>query len=129
MGDIATIISEYPAGAVPITASSGNVAAGSAVATLAGVAGKTTYISGFEITGTGATLGLAVTPTVAGTISGTLSYTYAAIAGALLGNNPLMVQYSKSIPASAVNTAIVVTCPTLGTGNTNSTVTAHGYQL
>ena len=129
MGDFANIISEYPVGAVPITASSGNVAAGSAVATLAGVAGKTTYISGFEITGTGATLGLAVTPTVVGTISGTLSYTYAAVAGALLGNTPLMIQYSKSIPASAVNTSIVVTCPTLGTGNTNSTVTAHGYQL
>jgi hypothetical protein len=31
--------------------------------------------------------------------------------------------------ASAVNTAIVLTLPSLGAGNTNAAVVAYGYQL
>lgn len=122
-------VSDYPVGATPITNSSGNVANASAVATLSGVANKTTYIAGFQVTGSGATLGLPVTVTVAGLISGTNSYTYCAIAGVLLGNTPLIVKFDPPVPASAVNTAIVVTCPALGSGNTNNTVSAQGYQL
>lgn len=119
----------YPSGATPITASSGNVAAGVATATLAIAVGKTTYITGFEITSSGATVGLVVNPTVVGTITGTLTYTYAAVAGALLVNTPLIVAFPVAIPASAVNTAIVVSLPSLGIGNTNASVVAHGYQL
>lgn len=119
----------YPIDAVPITASSGNVANGSAVATLAASAGKTTYITGFQITASGATIGLVVNPTVVGTVTGTLTYAYAAMAGALIINTPLIVSFPLPIPASTINTAIVVTLPALGLGNTNATVVAHGYQL
>lgn len=119
----------YPSGATAITAASGNVANAAAVATLAAAAAKTTYITGFEVTGTGATAGLAVSVTVTGTITGTLTYTAAAAAGVLVANSPLIVEYPVAIPASAVNTAIVVTLPALGAGNTNATVVAHGYQL
>lgn len=119
----------YPIGATPITASSGNVAAGVASATLAGASGKTTYITGFEITSSGATVGLVVNPTITGTITGTLTYTYAATAGALLINTPLVVNFTTPIPASATNTPIVVSLPSLGIGNTNACVVAHGYQL
>lgn len=121
--------SEYPIGATPLIAASGNVAANSAVATLAGVAGKTTYITGFSVTGAGATVGLVVGVTVTGLIGGvTATYNLAAVAGALLSNAPLMIQFIKPIPASATNTSIVVTVPSLGLGNTNSSVVAHGYQ-
>lgn len=119
----------YPIGATPITASSGNQAAGAAVATLAKATGKTTYITGFEITSSGATVGLVVNPTVVGTITGTLTYVYAAMAGALLINTPLTVSFNPPIPSSAVNTDIVVTLPSLGLGNTNACVVAHGYRL
>lgn len=119
---------DYVAGAAPITASSGNVAAAVATATLAGAAGQTTYISGFEVTGAGATAGAVVNVTVTGTISGTLTYTYTAATGATVPNQPLIVQFAPPIPASAVNTAIVVSCPSLGAGNTNNTVVAHGYR-
>lgn len=121
--------SEYPTGATPITAASGNVANGSAVATLAAVSAKTTYITGFEITSSGATAGSVVSPTVTGTVTGTLTYTYAAPAGVLAMGTPLIVEFAKPIPASAVNTPIAVTLPALGLGNTNATVVAHGYQL
>lgn len=121
--------SDYPAGATAIAPASGSVANANAVATLAGVSAKTTYITGFEITSSGATVGTVVTITVTGTITGTLTYIYAAPAGVLLMGTPLFVEFSKPIPASAANTAIVVTLPALGTGNTNAAVVAHGYQL
>lgn len=121
-------IGEFPAGATPITSSSGNVAAAAATATLAGAASLTTYITGFEFTSAGSTAAAVVTITITGTISGTLHYTYSSVAGATLANQPLVIQFSPPIPASAVNTSIVVSCPSLGTGNTNATMVAHGYR-
>lgn len=123
-------MAQYPAGATPITASSANVANASAVATLAGVSAKTTYICGFHITSAGSTGAAVVTPTITGTITGTMNFTYATVAGVTL-MNPILSQNMGGvcIPASAVNTAIVVTLPALGAGNTNATVNAWGYQL
>ena len=124
-----TITSDYPAGAVPLTGASGNVANSSAVATLTAVFGKTTYITGFEVTSSGATVGAVVTVTVTGTITGTLTYIFSAPAGVLLEATPLIVEFGHPIPASATATSIVVTLPALGTGNTNASVVAHGYNL
>jgi len=118
----------YPASSTPISAASGNVANAAAVATLAGAAGLTTYISGFEVTGGGATAAALVAVTVAGLIGGTATYTVGVVAGAAAPNAALIVSFDPPIPASAVNTAIVVTVPALGVGNTNSTVVAHGYR-
>ena len=112
-----------------LNSASGNVANANAVATLAAAAGKTTFISGFEITATGATVGLPVTATVTGILGGTLSYTFAAPAGALLIATPLTVLFNPSLSASSVNTVIVVTLPALGGGNTNASANAHGYQV
>ena len=119
----------YPSGAVAVTSASGNKANAAGTATLTAGASTTAYISGFECTSTGATVGLPVIVTVTGTISGTLSYIFAAPAGALLIATPLVVQFCPPIPASAVNTNIVVTLPALGAGNTNAAVVAHGYIL
>lgn len=127
--DTAGVTSQYPVGATAITASSANVANASAVATLAGVSAKTTYICGANITSAGSTAAAVVTPTIVGTITGTLNFTYATVAGATLANAPYIVKFAPCVPASAVNTAIVVTLPALGAGNTNATVNAHGYQL
>lgn len=102
-------------------------AASTLTATLAGTSGKTTYITGFDVTGSGATLGSMVVVTVTG-LTNTLSYIYAVIAGALLGDAPLSIRFNPPIAASASNTAIVVTVPSLGTGNTNAAVVATGFQ-
>jgi hypothetical protein len=131
LSDVAKLVvvaGEYPPASTPITASSGNVAAAAATATLAGAANVTTYITGFEFTSAGSTAAAVVTITITGTVSGTLSYTYASVAGATLANQPLIVQFSPPIPASAANTSIVVSCPSLGAGNTNATMVAHGYR-
>lgn len=113
----------------PITAASGNVANASAVATLAGAAGKTTYITGFELTAGGATGAALVQATVAGVLGGTLTYIFGFPAGVTTIATPLIVEFPEPIPASAANTAIVVTLPAGGTGNTNAAAVAHGFQL
>lgn len=119
----------YPVGATPITASSGNVANATATATLTAAAGVTTYISGFQITGGGATAAALVAATVVGIVGGTATYTYGVVAGAVLANPVLQVTFTPPVPASAVNTAIIVSVPAFGAGNTNATVTAQGYRL
>lgn len=118
-----------PPSATAVIASSGNVANASAAATLAAVASKTNYLSGFQITASGATVGADVSVTITGLLGGTITYTFNAPAGALVGATPLVVTFPYPLPASAVNTAIVVTCPALGAGNTNATANAQGYVL
>ncbi len=131
----AIFLSGIPAGAqvpgslgVQVTASSGTVAAGTAAATLAAVAGKVTHICGFAITSTGSTAAAVVAPTVTGVVTATMTFAYASVAGATLSNQPLVVSFRDCISASAPNTTIVVSMPTLGAGNTNATVNAWGYQ-
>lgn len=126
---VSTTPSPYPTGAVPVSGNSGNVANGSAVATLPAAPGKTTYLTDFEITAGGATLGLLVNPTVVGLLGGTATYVFGAVAGVLAASTPLMMPFDTALPASATNTAIVLTLPALGAGNTNASVTVHGYQL
>ncbi len=105
-------------------------AAGVTTATLPAVAGKQLFILGFNISGLGATVGVGVAPTVVGLVSGTLTYSYAAVTGATLPNSPLAVGFgAQGFPASAPNTAIVVSCPSLGAGNTANSVNVWGYYL
>lgn len=124
---VAQVAGGLPAGATPVAASSGNVANASAVATLAAVSAKTNYITGFQVTASGATAGLPVVVTVAGILGGTLSYIFTFPAGVLVGAAPLLVTFPDPVPASAVNVAIVVTCPASGSGGTNAAVSAQGY--
>jgi hypothetical protein len=113
----------------PVTATSANQANAQAVATLAAAVGKTTFITGFQVTASGATAGLPVTVTVAGVITGTMNYTFTFPAGVLVPATPLVVAFPTPVPGSAVNTAIVVTLPASGAGGTNATVAAQGFQL
>lgn len=119
----------YPTGSTPLAASSGTVAASTAAATLAKAAAKTVYISGFSVTGSGATTALPVAVTVVGILGGTLTFTYTAVAGVLLANQPLVVAFNPPLPASGTNVDIVVSCPTLGSGATNNTVNAQGFRV
>jgi uncharacterized membrane protein len=113
---------------LPVNASSGNVAAATATATLAGVDDEITYITGFELTGAGATAASNITGTITGLAGGTMSYVVSIPAGVTVGIEPLVVEFSMPLAASGPNTAIVVSFPSFGTGNTNAVVNAHGYQ-
>jgi hypothetical protein len=106
---------------------SGNKANTAAVATLPGVAGKTTYITGFDASALGATAALAVEITVTdGTWS--LTYTFGFPAGATVPATPLFRNFPEPLAASAPDTAISVTLPASGAGGTTASVNAYGYQ-
>lgn len=119
--------SRIPPGATQVTASSGNVANTSAVAALPAVAGKTNYVTGITITSGGATAAALVNATLAGVIGGTMTYTFGAPTGAAVAASPFTLQFYPPVAASAVNTAITLTLPALGAGNTNAAVTIQGF--
>ena len=109
-------------------ATSGNVANATAAATFAAVAAKTNYLSGFAVTGLGATVGGVAVLTVTGLAGGTITFQVPIVAGALLGLAAMNMNFNPPLQASAVNTAISVSLAALGAGNTNVVVTAWGLQ-
>jgi multisubunit Na+/H+ antiporter MnhC subunit len=106
---------------------SANGAATALTATLAGTAGKTTFISGFSVTGSGATGATSVIVTITG-IGTTMSYIVTVPAGANANVAEMFIEFADPIPASAVNTAIVISVPSFGVGNLFAAVNAHGFQ-
>jgi hypothetical protein len=108
--------------------SSGNVANGSAAASIAAAAGYRGYITGFDITGAGATAAANVVATLTGLLGGTRSYVVSAPAGATAPITPLAVRFDEPLPASGLATAITVTLPALGAGNTHACVNVHGFR-
>ena len=121
--------SDFPVGATPFAVSSGLKANAQAQVIIPPVVGKTFYLTGFEVTGSGATAGLPVTVTVQDLLGGTLLYSYCAAVGALVSNQPLIVQYNQPLPARLPNQSVTITCPALGTANTQNMIAAHGYYL
>lgn len=122
-------VPNVPDNVTPSAHSSGNVAAATATATLPAVSAKTTYISGFTVTGAGATAGSVILVTVTGLAAGTLTYVLVIPTGVTTEVRPLNVVFPTPLPGSAVNTAIVVSAPSFGAGNTNAAVTAHGFNV
>lgn len=110
-------------------ASSGNVAAGVAAATIPAAIAKLACLAGIDVTAAGATAAAVVTLTITGVKGGPLSYTYAAPAGATLQGPTLQMTFDPPLEASSQNVAIVVSLPSLGAGNTNTTVNARGLYL
>ena len=111
------------------TATSGNVAASVATATLAApaVVGIVNYLTGFEVTGAGATAASVIAVTVTGCLGGTFTYQMAIVAGATLAQPALIVAFPRALQASGPNVAISVSAASFGAGNTNACVNAHGY--
>jgi len=118
-------ITDYTA-TTPITASSGNVAAATATATLTSAAGRLMYITGFSVTGAGATGASVIAVTVTGCIGGTMTFNLVIPAGATTSIVPLTINFHNPIAATGYNTNIVVSAPTFGAGNTNAAIVAFG---
>lgn len=115
--------SPVPQVVTPVTISATGTTAAT-VATLAAVATKTTYLCGFSIT-SDATAGLAGNATVVGTITGTMTYIQGV--GVAPAVAALTQTYNPCIPASAINTTIVITSAAAGVGG-GTAVNAWGYQ-
>lgn len=110
-------------------ASSGNVAAAVANATIPAAIGKLACLAGIDVTAAGATAAAVVVMTVTGVKGGPLSYVYVAPAGVTLQAPVFEVTFDPPLEASAQNVAIVVSLPSLGAGNTNAAVNARGLYL
>jgi len=117
-----TSVATPPAG---LTAIAGNATGttGAVVGTLAGVANKTTYISGFTVSAVGGVASVGPIA-VAGLAGGTQSYNLLSSAT----GNTLSVNFHPAIAASATNTAITVTTTADGTATAVS-VNSWGFQL
>ena len=116
-----------PIGATAVGGTSGNVGAGAVVASLAANLTKTNYVTGFEVTGAGATGTSNIIITLTGLLGGTRSYILVIPAGVNAFVAPLIVAFPTPLPGSAVNTAITVTSPSFGAGNTHSCANIHGF--
>lgn len=115
----------------PAIASSGNVAAGVTTATLAAPTGSgvsptpTWYVTGFEITGGGATAGSIIACTITGLVGGTATYNYAVPTGVAVVSPSFVMNFPGGV-AGNPGTAIVFSCPSFGAGNTNSALDIRG---
>lgn len=126
IGSVTSIGSQYPTGAVAITASPSNGTTGAVVATLAHVTGHTVYICGFAARAN-ATAATTVNLVVSGTITGSLNFLQW-IAPLASGIGLTEEIFTPCVPASALNTDIVVTTGAPGSGGADS-VSAWGYSL
>lgn len=114
---VASAAGGLPAGATGITGNASGTT-GVVVATLAAVAGKTTWICNFNVSGTGT---LSVGPiTIAGLAGGSQVYQ-------LTAPGSVGATFTPCLPASAVNTAVTITT-TADASATAVNVNSSGFQ-
>jgi hypothetical protein len=121
-GAIGPLSSQYPGTASAVEVSTTGTTAATA-ATMPAVSGKTNYVCGFTITADATAL--ATGTAVLSGLTNSLSYlqTIAAVAN---GAGDLTKNFNPCIPASATNTAIVITSAAAGVGG-NTIVNIQGY--
>lgn len=107
--------------------SSANAAATNNVS-LAAAANQTTYVTGFQISGGGATAGSVVNCTLTGVVVQTQNYQFGVATGAAVGDTPLVVQFVPPLAASGQNQAITLNVPSFGAGNTNAAAAIQGFR-
>lgn len=117
---------DIPSGATQKLGTSGSVANAAAAASLAADANAYNWLSGFDVTGGGATAAVLVVITVTGLLGGTITFVMAAVAGVTL---PVRFEKSfmKALRSSAKNTAIQVSAAAFGAGNTAVVTNVYGY--
>lgn len=117
-----------PFNATPLGATSGSVAAAVAAATLAADANQFNWLTGFDLTGSGATAASTIAITVTGLVGGTITFLMVVPAGAALAASGLSKSFPIPLRSSAKNIAIVVSSPSFGAGNLAACMNAYGYK-
>jgi hypothetical protein len=117
----------------PIVASATSGGAAAIAPALAATAGKTNFLEGFTITGSGATGASVIEASITGLNGGTIYYELPIVAGVNLGAFPLTgnefwVNFPEPIPATGADVAITLHVPSFGSGNTNSAAVLYGFQ-
>lgn len=104
-------------------------AAAQIVGTLTPGTGRTAYLSGFTISGLGATGATGIIVVIAGILGGPISMTVPILAGATTGLVPFIREFPTPLAGSAPGQAITVTVPSFGSGNTSARIETHGFQI
>jgi hypothetical protein len=113
----------------PFYATSGaSGGAASCSAAITATANLMNYCTGFDIDGLGATAGSAIAVTLAGILGGTLTWEVGIPAGVTV---PFTYsrRFDPPLQASAIDTAITLTVPSFGSGNTQSNCNIYGFKL
>jgi len=120
-----------PADAVAVNINVGVVANTTMNAVMPAVPGYLNVLRGFKITGTGATAASAidVTTTGCGTAGPNLRLAVPAGVNTNAPNTAWSPDWPNGIPASAANTAITVSVPAFGAGNTGAAISLYGYRI
>jgi len=118
-----------PALAATELAQASTAAATQITPTLTGTSATTVFVGGFMVDGLGATAGSVIAVTLSGLLGGSQVFRVTIPAGVTvaLAGARLVVEFARPIPASAVNTPIVLTVPSFGTGNTVANAAIHGF--
>jgi len=117
----------YPTGATPVAATANGTNA-TITATLPAAVGKTTYITGYQVSGGSPTAASLISATLSGVIGGPHPVFFTGQAQPL-NTAPLVIAFNPPIPASAVNTAISVAASAFGAGSATQQVSVQGFQL
>lgn len=107
---------------------SGANTTGPSTATITPPSDKFAYVTGFEITGLGATAAAQVTATL-GALLGNVTFSYEIVvpAGVTTALPSLIVQFTKPVCGSAKGQAVTLSVPGFGAGNTNLNINLHGF--
>jgi hypothetical protein len=114
---------------MPVTASSGNQANATAVATIPAIPSKTAYLSSWSATASGSTTALTVLLTISGLVGGVITLPNTFPAGVTTAATPIVVPYTFAVAAVGPGTAITLQLPAGGLGNTNAAVNMTGFYL
>jgi hypothetical protein len=112
-----------------ITASSGDVAAATATATLAAPNSGSWEITQLEIWGANATASSNVVCTITGLMGGTMTIDVVVslipATTAPITNNPIYLPFNGGL-TGLPGTAVVFSCPSMGSGNLHAAINIHG---
>jgi hypothetical protein len=118
--------SQFPEGAIPLTAAATGTTAG-ATATLVAAPGKINYLCGISVSPGSATTAIVITVTTTG-LANNFSWSVGAPATAAgVTGAPLTVPFTPCLQASAGNAAVTVVAGALGAGGAGQAVNIFGY--
>jgi len=124
----------WPTNATPIIINSANAANATLTVSIPNAPGTWNYLTGASCTSNGATASSYVSATITGIIGGTITAILFVPINTSAGNIvPLgsagLAPIKYPWPASAVNTAITLSVPALGTGNSLTRCTLEGFSV
>ena len=122
-------VADIPVMATTVIVGSGIAANAAAVATIPARPAMTAYVTGFQITASGATAASVAAAVLAGVAGGPVDYSFTFPAGVGVSAMPLSVAFKRAIPAAAMNTAITLALPAGGAGNVSASVVLQGFYL